>query len=50
VQRGGLTYLVAYCHLDSFEKSFRIDRIRCVELVTQKDPDAVRVDTPVASG
>ena len=29
VQRGGATYLVAFCHLDSFEKAFRLDRIRC---------------------
>jgi DNA polymerase III epsilon subunit family exonuclease len=28
VQRGGETYIVAYCHLDSLEKSFRVDRIR----------------------
>jgi DNA polymerase III epsilon subunit family exonuclease len=28
VQRGGETYVVAYCHLDSLEKSFRVDRIR----------------------
>jgi DNA polymerase III subunit epsilon len=34
VQRGGLTYLVAYCHLDRFEKSFRLDRIRQCEIVT----------------
>ena len=32
VQRGGATYLVAFCHLDCFEKSFRLDRIRCVEI------------------
>ena len=32
VQRGGATYLVAFCHLDLFEKSFRLDRIRCVEV------------------
>jgi DNA polymerase III epsilon subunit family exonuclease len=25
--RGGVVYLVAYCHLDQFEKSFRLDRI-----------------------
>jgi DNA polymerase III epsilon subunit-like protein len=33
VQRGGMSYLVAYCHLDAFEKSFRLDRIRRFELM-----------------
>ncbi len=32
VQKGGSTYLIAYCHLDAFEKSFRLDRIRGVEI------------------
>ncbi|HEV3164613.1 MAG TPA: exonuclease domain-containing protein [Isosphaeraceae bacterium] len=31
--RGGVAYLVAFCHLDSFEKSFRLDRVRRYELV-----------------
>ena len=46
VQRGGATYLVAFCHLDLFEKSFRLDRIRCVEITTA----AVPVDHPAARG
>ncbi len=33
VQRGGVAYLVAFCHLDSFEKSFRLDRVHRYELV-----------------
>ena len=28
MQKGGETYVVAFCHLDSLEKSFRLDRIR----------------------
>jgi len=28
VNRGGAAYLVAFCHLDDFEKSFRLDRVR----------------------
>jgi DNA polymerase III epsilon subunit family exonuclease len=31
--RGGIAYLVAYCHIDSFEKSFRLDRVRRFEIV-----------------
>jgi DNA polymerase III epsilon subunit family exonuclease len=33
VNRGGVAYLVAYCHLDAFEKSFRLDRVRRYEIV-----------------
>ena len=33
VHRGGVAYLVAYCHHDSFEKSFRLDRVRRYEVV-----------------
>jgi DNA polymerase-3 subunit epsilon len=28
VHRGGVAYLIAFCHLDAFEKSFRLDRVR----------------------
>jgi DNA polymerase-3 subunit epsilon len=28
LRRGGITYLVAYCHLDCIEKEFRLDRVR----------------------
>lgn len=31
--RGGIAYLVAMCHLDAVEKSFRLDRIRTYEVV-----------------
>jgi len=31
--RGGIAYLVAYCHLDAFEKSFRLDRVRWYEVL-----------------
>lgn len=34
VQRGGTAYLVAFCHLDEQEKSFRLDRVRHYEVVT----------------
>ncbi|MFO0909545.1 MAG: exonuclease domain-containing protein [Isosphaeraceae bacterium] len=33
VHRGGVAYLVAYCHLDAFEKSFRLDRVKRWELL-----------------
>jgi len=32
-QRGGIVYVVATCHLAQFEKSFRLDRIRCYEII-----------------
>lgn len=31
--RGGVAYVVAYCHLDAFEKSFRLDRVRQYEVL-----------------
>jgi DNA polymerase III epsilon subunit family exonuclease len=33
IQKGGVAYLVAFCHLDAFEKSFRLDRVRRFEVV-----------------
>jgi DNA polymerase III subunit epsilon len=42
-QRGGTTYLVAFCHLDAFEKSFRLDRIRGVELISGSAAEHVPV-------
>jgi predicted DNA-binding transcriptional regulator YafY len=36
VQRGGTAYLVAFCHLDSAEKSFRLDRVRSYEVVAPR--------------
>jgi DNA polymerase-3 subunit epsilon len=50
VQRGGATYLIAFCHIDSLEKSFRVDRIRSVQLTFESDPDPVQVDRPAARG
>jgi DNA polymerase-3 subunit epsilon len=35
VHRGGIPYLVAYCHLDALEKSFRLDRVRRYEVVSE---------------
>jgi len=50
VERDGVTYLVAFCHLDSLEKSFRVDRMRIIEPVWDKDSAPAPVDTPVSSG
>jgi DNA polymerase-3 subunit epsilon len=33
ISRGGVAYLVAFCHLDAFVKSFRLDRVRHYEVV-----------------
>ena len=33
IHKGGIAYLVAFCHLDAFEKSFRLDRVRGYEVV-----------------
>ncbi len=33
-QRGGVAYLVALCHLDACEKSFRLDRVRHYEVIS----------------
>jgi DNA polymerase III subunit epsilon len=42
VHRGGVPYLVAFCHLDSFEKSFRLDRVRHYEVVADREETCVR--------
>jgi DNA polymerase-3 subunit epsilon len=44
VQKGGETYLVAYCHLDCFDKSFRLDRIRACESLSVGRAPLPRVD------
>lgn len=36
--RGGIAYLVAYCHLDAFEKSFRLDRVQRYEVIDTPSP------------
>jgi DNA polymerase III subunit epsilon len=50
VQRGGANYLIAFCHIDSLEKSFRLDRIRCVQLTFESGSDPVQVDCPAVRG
>jgi DNA polymerase III epsilon subunit family exonuclease len=35
VNRGGIAYLVAHCHLDDFEKSFRLDRVLRYEILAE---------------
>jgi hypothetical protein len=50
VKRSGVMYLVAFCHLDAFEKSFRLDRIRCVERTIAAGIEAVPVDHPAVGG
>jgi DNA polymerase III subunit epsilon len=42
--RGGSTFLVAYCHLDSLEKSFRVDRILALEFTSETGQAVVRVE------
>ena len=49
VQRGGYNYMVAFCHLDSMEKSFRLDRIRRFDVVPTARPDTAAVDCPIPS-
>jgi predicted DNA-binding transcriptional regulator YafY len=44
LQKGGVTYILAYCHLDGCEKSFRLDRIRTFELQWKASSTDRRVD------
>jgi DNA polymerase III epsilon subunit family exonuclease len=41
VHRGGVAYLVAFCHLDAFEKSFRLDRVRQYEVIVGPATSAI---------
>jgi DNA polymerase III subunit epsilon len=50
IQRGGANYLIAFCHIDSLEKSFRLDRIRCVQLTVEPGSQPVQVDRPAVHG
>jgi len=50
VRRGGQAYLVAFCHLDSFEKSFRMDRIVVLEPDCKSGPEPVHVDPAASRG
>lgn len=34
LHKGGVTYLVAFCHRDDYEKCFRVDRLRSYEIVS----------------
>lgn len=43
--RGGIAYLVALCHLDTYEKSFRLDRVTRFQVLQPTEPTA----TPSAS-
>jgi DNA polymerase III subunit epsilon len=48
--RGGSTFLVAFCHLDSLEKSFRVDRILALEFPSETGLEVVRVERRTAGG
>jgi DNA polymerase III epsilon subunit family exonuclease len=47
VQRGGTSYLVALCHVDRFEKEFRLDRVIRFEVFA--GPDARQDPCPPSS-
>ena len=49
MQKGGETYIVAFCHLDSLEKSFRLDRIRKCALSLDSEARQGHVDRRAAS-
>ncbi len=34
LHKGGIAYVVALCHADVFEKSFRLDRVRRYEVLS----------------
>lgn len=36
--RGGIPYLIALCHIDSYEKSFRLDRVTRYQVVDPAQP------------
>ena len=48
--RGGSTFLVAHCHLDSLEKSFRVDRILSLEFTSETGQELVRVERRASGG
>lgn len=47
VYKGGVPYLVAFCHLDAFEKAFRLDRVLRYEILGAA---AAGVDEPRRTG
>lgn len=42
IQKGGVVYVVAVCHLENFEKSFRLDRIRQYEVIRSERAEKPR--------
>jgi DNA polymerase III subunit epsilon len=48
--RGGSMFLVGYCHLDSLEKSFRVDRILAIEFTPETGQQVVRVERRTVGG
>jgi DNA polymerase III subunit epsilon len=48
VHKGGVAYVIAYCHLDAFEKAFRLDRVRRFEVIAPSA--AVAVERPGPGG
>lgn len=39
--RGGVAYLVAFCHIDTYEKSFRLDRVTRYQVVPPGESNTV---------
>lgn len=50
--KGGIAYLAAFCHLDGFEKSFRLDRVSGFEVLeaAQVEPTVPTVSAGAARG
>jgi DNA polymerase III subunit epsilon len=48
--RGGSVFLVAHCHIDSVEKSFRLDRILAIEYTCETTLEVVRVERRTGVG
>ncbi len=49
VSRGGVAYLVALCHLDAFEKSFRLDRVKQYDVIPSRASAATGTHSPEIS-
>jgi DNA polymerase III epsilon subunit family exonuclease len=49
-QRGGCTYVIAFCHIGLVEKSFRLDRIRSLELIVDRAACSGAVDATALEG
>lgn len=48
--RGGVAYVVSYCHLDAKEKEFRLDRVRSYEVMPHPALPATAVESPAPDG